>query len=313
MDIDAVNEATDDQPAASMAGTADAATPSVNEHLSYPSASSDSPEPSASSTPQPRRVLKDRLYVGNLHPSVDEYTLLQVFSKFGKITKLDFLFHKTGALKGKPRGYAFVEYGNQDDALRALTKAHDKLLRGRKLVVTYAHQAPLDQAFAGPSSSLKHRKGVMEAGRPTTLSMIKSGMSDRHHTRTADKIAMMEAKLRQLESSNPKPLLSEATSTSRPAPLHPSLPAKPPPPLNKIPPNHAGPMSTAAQEQQKKTHAPKHRMPLPSLPIAPPTHDSIQAQSVHASLLSSSLQPRSNHTRAKLTGVRIVKSKEKQT
>jgi hypothetical protein len=42
------------------------------------------------------------------------YTLLQVFSKFGKVTKLDFLFHKTGLLKGKPRGYAFVEYGNKD-------------------------------------------------------------------------------------------------------------------------------------------------------------------------------------------------------
>jgi hypothetical protein len=37
-----------------------------------------------------------------------------VFSKFGKVTKLDFLFHKTGLLKGKPRGYAFVEYGNKD-------------------------------------------------------------------------------------------------------------------------------------------------------------------------------------------------------
>jgi len=42
------------------------------------------------------------------------YSLLQVFSKFGKVTKLDFLFHKAGALKGKPRGYAFIEYGSTD-------------------------------------------------------------------------------------------------------------------------------------------------------------------------------------------------------
>ena len=33
-----------------------------------------------------------------------------MFSKFGKIAKLDWLFHKTGLLKGRPRGYAFVEY-----------------------------------------------------------------------------------------------------------------------------------------------------------------------------------------------------------
>ncbi|KAF9472452.1 hypothetical protein BDN70DRAFT_818626, partial [Pholiota conissans] len=90
---------------------------SPDSHLFYPT--QDDSAPSAeldmpSLSEQQRPLLKDRLYVGNLHPSVDEYTLLQVFSKFGKITKLDWLFHKTGLLKGKPRGYAFVEYANQD-------------------------------------------------------------------------------------------------------------------------------------------------------------------------------------------------------
>lgn len=42
------------------------------------------------------------------------FALIQVFSKFGKISHLDFLFHKTGMLKGKPRGYAFVQYANKD-------------------------------------------------------------------------------------------------------------------------------------------------------------------------------------------------------
>jgi len=27
---------------------------------------------------------------------------------------MDYLFHKTGPLKGKPRGYAFVEYANKE-------------------------------------------------------------------------------------------------------------------------------------------------------------------------------------------------------
>lgn len=35
---------------------------------------------------------------------------MQACSRYGKITKLDYLFHKTGPQKGKPRGYAFVEY-----------------------------------------------------------------------------------------------------------------------------------------------------------------------------------------------------------
>lgn len=45
--------------------------------------------------------------------NVSRYALLQVFTKFGKIAKLDFLFHKSGVNKGKPRGYAFVEFMNE--------------------------------------------------------------------------------------------------------------------------------------------------------------------------------------------------------
>ena len=127
-----------------------------------PTVTTTSASSSSSATGKP-----DRLYIGNLSPTVDEFTLIQVFQKHGKITKLDFMFHKTGVLKGKPRGFAFVEFSNKDvsnvichskmtfgvdadvcgalslvlfpkDALKAMVKLHDRLLRGRKLVVTYA-------------------------------------------------------------------------------------------------------------------------------------------------------------------------------
>ncbi|KAG2004637.1 polyadenylate-binding protein [Coprinopsis cinerea AmutBmut pab1-1] len=195
-----------------------------------------------------KSVLKERLYIGNLHPSVDEYALLHVFSKFGKVTKLDFLFHKSGPLKGKPRGYAFVEYGVPEEAAKALSIAHGKLLRGRKLVVTFAHQAPLESypGGSGGGISSKFRRPVMETGRPTTLSIIKTGLGGgRHEPKTADKIALMEAKLRQLEASHPASTSSNSLNTATTAttttatamttksslPHHPSLPAKPPPPL----------------------------------------------------------------------------------
>ena len=141
---------------------------------------------------------------GALKTFLIRYTLLQVFSKFGKVTKLDFLFHKTGLLKGKPRGYAFVEYGNKDvssfytTSLRLPIRAmmltffailvggrsqsfdnHERLLRGRKLIVTFAHQAPLDQ-YNGSGVSSKNKKTMMDIGRPTTLSMLKTGLSTRH-------------------------------------------------------------------------------------------------------------------------------------
>ena len=109
------------------------ASSSTNPHLSFPPQEQEAQAPSKplAPVPVPKQLLPDRLYVGNLHPSVDEcvprplvsttrirplhrFALVQVFSKFGKISHLDFLFHKTGALKGKPRGYAFVQYANKD-------------------------------------------------------------------------------------------------------------------------------------------------------------------------------------------------------
>ena len=59
-----------------------------------------------------------RLLMYPLH----RYTLLQAFSKFGKISKLDFLFHKSGPLRGKPRGYAFVEFSNKE--VRSFPHSH---------------------------------------------------------------------------------------------------------------------------------------------------------------------------------------------
>ncbi|KAF9465854.1 hypothetical protein BDZ94DRAFT_270812 [Collybia nuda] len=47
--------------------------PSANEHLSFPTTLEEhGPEPPAASRQQPRQLLKDRLYIGNLHPTVDE-------------------------------------------------------------------------------------------------------------------------------------------------------------------------------------------------------------------------------------------------
>ncbi|KAJ4474425.1 hypothetical protein J3R30DRAFT_677396 [Lentinula aciculospora] len=203
-----------------------------------------SPIPSSS-----RQLLRDRLFIGNLHPTVDEYTLLQIFTKFGKVTKLDFLFHKSGALKGKPRGYAFLEYGSHNEAQRALNSVNGKLLHGRKLAVTYANQAP-DIDGGGIS---RQRKTMMETGRPTTLSMLKSSAGSKHKhgsagfpcyvaydflimLRMSNKIAMMEAKLRELEASKPRNDSELGTSTllTSSLPTHPSLPLKPPPSIPNI-------------------------------------------------------------------------------
>uniref|UniRef100_D8QJT0 Probable RNA-binding protein 18 n=2 Tax=Schizophyllum commune (strain H4-8 / FGSC 9210) TaxID=578458 RepID=D8QJT0_SCHCM len=220
----------------------------LDTHLSYPTAEPVVLPPSSSSSTSARPLLKERLYVGNLQPTVDEYTLIRLFQRYGKVTRLDFLFHKAGPQRGKPRGYAFVEYAHAEEATNALTATHDRLLRGRRLVVTHAQHAPAD------GGSYQHRS----QHQPTALSIIKSAQARRN----GDKIAQMEAKLRQMEadtvlngpqppaptpraptsseegasssSQPPSPHTTEQAYATHPLPLHPSLPAKPPPTLESV-------------------------------------------------------------------------------
>ncbi|KAH9061167.1 hypothetical protein EDB87DRAFT_490845 [Lactarius vividus] len=158
------------------------ASTSTSSHLSYPAPEAPEGSTSTQRAPSPPLpvLLKNRLYVGNLHPTVDEYTLIQVFSKFGKLARLDYLFHKTGALRGKPRGYAFVEYTGERDAAVALEAANGKALRGRHITVTYAHQAPLDAHHPASRRTLPQHQ-QQDSGRSTTLSLLKSAPS---HART---------------------------------------------------------------------------------------------------------------------------------
>ncbi|KAH9975281.1 hypothetical protein BGW80DRAFT_1296273, partial [Lactifluus volemus] len=186
---------------------------SASSHLSYPSLE---PEASTSTSivpsPPSCELLKNRLYIGNLHPTVDEYTLIQIFSKFGNLARLDFLFHKSGPLRGKPRGYAFVEYAGEADAAAALEagngKTHSTSRRGPS-----TQQQQQQQSIHHQYQYHHH-----DSARPTTLSLLKSAPTTR--TKTDDKIAQMEAKLQQLAQAPP-------TGTQPSAPAHPSLPAKP--------------------------------------------------------------------------------------
>ncbi|KAI0916348.1 hypothetical protein AcV5_003314 [Taiwanofungus camphoratus] len=269
----------------------------TDNHLSYPAPSTS--EVPSSLAAQPRPLLRERLYVGNLHHSVDEYTLLQVFTKFGKVSKLDYLFHKTGPMKGKPRGYAFVEYSDPNDADKALAIANDKLLRGRKLVITHAHQAPLD--YAGPHGS-RFRRGVSEAGKPTTLSLLKSAATGRSDA-TGAKIAKMEAKLRQMEQS------ASSSSTASTASIHPSLPSKPV--QSALAPSaHSSTSSTFhRQSSGRMSSQRKNQLPLPSLPLTNPARPSASTLALAQLPVTS---PRTEPSKkASLAGVLIMKKKDK--
>ncbi|EGG03031.1 uncharacterized protein MELLADRAFT_38340, partial [Melampsora larici-populina 98AG31] len=135
-----------------------------------------------------------RLYIGNLAPAVDEFALVALFSKFGKISKLDFLFHKSGILRGKPRGYAFIEMSRKDEALKAMVELNNKPLRGKRILVTPANESGHDGRHNGQNG----RGSTFDPTRPTTLSLLKSQQQPKG---VNNKIAALEAKLASMQQT----------------------------------------------------------------------------------------------------------------
>ena len=185
----------------------------------------------SSSTPSQSLI---RLFIGNLQPSVSEYDLVALFSPHGKIAKLDLLFHKSGPLKGKPRGYAFVEYVKEEDAAVAKGKLAGIDVKGRRLAVSFASKAD----YAGDSQQSSstgpiRRKPRDDDLKPTTLSLVKSSQK---LVGTDAKIAAMDAKLKALKAARGQPdaaakdqtvtAMTKATSL-KPVPATAGLPKKP--------------------------------------------------------------------------------------
>lgn len=179
--------------------------------------------------------------------------------------------------------------------MNAMTSAHGKLLRGRKLVVTFAHQAPLDQSGSGTgTASARGRKPVMDVGRPTALSMLKTGLrghegyvvfprfafynhSDIFSRKTKDKIAILEAKLRQMEHSTPIPGVAVTSPSPAPTPAAastpspaPSTPAHDPTQPGDCEETTLAPTLPPAPSAHTNTPAPSTLPTHPSLPAKPP-------------------------------------------
>jgi len=93
-----------------------------------------------------------RLWVGNLHPSVTEGDLITFFSAIGKIYQINFLWHHTGPKRGLPRGYAFIEFFNSEDAKKSILLLNHRLLRGRKVIIKHSTESTVGST----ESSIKH-------------------------------------------------------------------------------------------------------------------------------------------------------------
>jgi RNA recognition motif-containing protein len=78
-----------------------------------------------------------------------ENDLQDYFSQAGAVTSVNLMMDK---MTGKSRGFAFVEFGNPDEANKAIEQFHSKEFQGRALTVNIARpreERPQQQRWGG--------------------------------------------------------------------------------------------------------------------------------------------------------------------
>ncbi|KAG8189416.1 hypothetical protein JTE90_020230 [Oedothorax gibbosus] len=75
---------------------------------------------------------KATVFVGRLNPSTDENTLETIFSRCGKIKRLRLI---RDVVTGFSRGYAFVEYHDRYDAMRAIQDYDHTVIDDKEILV----------------------------------------------------------------------------------------------------------------------------------------------------------------------------------
>lgn len=84
---------------------------------------------------------KHDIFVGNLAFSTTEEQIHTAFSELGRIIKIRMV---TDLETGKPRGFAFVEFENAQDALSAIRNMNEYELNGRKIRVNFSNSSHLE-------------------------------------------------------------------------------------------------------------------------------------------------------------------------
>ena len=75
------------------------------------------------------------LYVGNVSFDATEGDVLGLFEKCGKVVRCNLILDK---FTNRPRGFAFVEMGTQEDADKAIAELNGKDFLGRPMKVNEA-------------------------------------------------------------------------------------------------------------------------------------------------------------------------------
>ncbi|MBD3334417.1 MAG: RNA-binding protein [Candidatus Eisenbacteria bacterium] len=79
--------------------------------------------------------MSSKLYVGNLSYDAGEDELRELFSAYGEVVSAKVISDRE---TGRPRGFAFVELAQAEDAQKAIEELNGKDFMGRSLKVNMA-------------------------------------------------------------------------------------------------------------------------------------------------------------------------------
>lgn len=80
---------------------------------------------------------KNKLFVWGLDWKLRGKDLAEFFSQWGNVTYATVILDK---VTKKSKGFGFVEFESEADAVNAQEKAHDQEFSGRKILVTFARK-----------------------------------------------------------------------------------------------------------------------------------------------------------------------------
>lgn len=85
-----------------------------------------------------------KLYVGNLSYETTESELRELFGQHGQVTSVAVIMDRE---TGRPKGFGFIEYANDQDAKAAIAALDGKEIGGRSLKVNESR--PQERSSSG--------------------------------------------------------------------------------------------------------------------------------------------------------------------
>jgi RNA recognition motif-containing protein len=120
-----------------------------------------------------KQAISNKVFVGNLSFDVSREELIEAFSAAGKVVDAKV---PTDRETGRPRGFAFVEFEDDEAAQKSISLMNGKDLKGRPLRVNEAENRPPRPAGAG--APFRPSGPPFGAGRPFAPSLPPDGGFD---------------------------------------------------------------------------------------------------------------------------------------